>query len=74
MIIVEENYDYCVLQVEVSATGRSLVQRNPTVSVRICVCLYVRARVRVRIFVFVCACTRVCARVCVCVIECYQGQ
>ena len=40
-------------QVEVSAKGRSLVQRNPTECVCMCVCVRARARARTRLIVIV---------------------
>jgi hypothetical protein len=51
-------------QVEISASGRFLVQRTPTVCVCVCVCVCACVRERERQRGSVCACARVCHRVC----------
>ena len=58
--------------VEVSATGRSLVQRNPTDCVCVCVCVWggVWLCVCGCKCVCVCGCVSVCVWVCVCMCGC----
>ena len=60
-------------RVEVSATGRSLIQSSPTECVCVCVCVLVCVFVFLCVCVFVCLCMCVCVCfwVCVCLCLCY---
>jgi hypothetical protein len=64
----------CVVQVAVSATSWSLVQRSPTarcVHMFVRACMFVCARVCLRVCVL-CVRAHVCARACACVCMCFR--